>query len=772
MEEMGQKWEKRFICFLSAIAILLAGCGQQNGEREQDNGGESNGQQTMMGRYVEEETDLPAHVESAAGIYKKADGKLMVIGRQGEILISEDDGVSWKNGNRRWIQEKAANSYIMDVKIDSKGTVGIIYMENEGEETGRQEYGLQTSLQCVFLLQDETVVPVDFSILGKDECIDRFWISPEDQYFVSTVMGNIYQVREDGSSKLYLTTEGCPQMIQFQGDLMIIDGYDFKAPLLYDMKEEEYVEDEVLAEFVKDNYGERGFNGRGWHNLCFFPGEEGVIYLAGKHGLHRHVIGGAVMEQIIDGRLSRLGNPQYGVAGMVFLEEGVFLAVSDGGKLIKFTYDPDRETVPQEKLTIYSLKKNSDMNMAISFYQMQNPNVFVEYKVGMEEGGVVTEEDAIKKLNTQLMAGEGPDILMLDGLPMDSYMEKGILCDLKGMIGDLEQEMFVNMLGVFEQEGRIYAVPGQVQFPVMMGRESNVSGMEGLFAIADGIERMRREEPGKDLLGLCSEKAVMRLFAVISAQGWKTENGEIDRDAMEEFLIQTKRIYEAQMDGINGKSAERFQQLNEYYVQSFGENWVYDLDMYAYFMGYVAGDFQIFAGINGSPDSYMEMASISRAKGFEDTIFVSMEGEGGRVFIPEMILGICATTSRSELAKDFLRMFLSKENQSNLSGYAVNRAAFDEALAREEETGENGALRQIGIVDEDGREILLDIFPPTDEDKALIRAWMEEARVPYIEDTVFEQCIFEEGSLFILGKKGLEETMDIIEKRLAIYIAE
>lgn len=97
-------------------------------------------------------------------------------------------------------------------------------------------------------------------------------------------------------------------------------------------EKEAYVEDEVLAAFVKEHYAERGFNGSSWHNLCLFPGEEGVVYLAGRHGLHRHVIGGAAMEQIVDGRLSHLGSPQYGLAGMVFLETGEFLAVSAQGK--------------------------------------------------------------------------------------------------------------------------------------------------------------------------------------------------------------------------------------------------------------------------------------------------------------------------------------------------------------------------------------------------------------------------------------------------------
>ena len=67
--------------------------------------------------------------------------------------------------------------------------------------------------------------------------------------------------------------------------------------------------------------------------------------------------------------------------------------------------------VPQENLKVYSLEKNVDLSTAVSFYQIQNPDVFVEYEVGMDEGEAVTREDAVRKLNSKILAGEGPDVL-------------------------------------------------------------------------------------------------------------------------------------------------------------------------------------------------------------------------------------------------------------------------------------------------------------------------------------------------------------------------
>lgn len=766
MEQMRIRTEKKLIFFVfMAVILFTTGCTKQN--KEADDGGDRDGQQTVMGRYMEKEAEISEQMEDIIGIYRMSDEKLAIVDRQGKFLLSEDNGTTWRSDYRKWMKEKADHAYIMDAKMDSKGIIGVIYAENGENDT------TELSLKCALLLPDETVIYVQFPADGLEEHVDRFWISDTGRYFVTTMEGKIYEVQEDGSSELYLMIEGSPQAVQFQGKLMFIDGYDLKAPLLYDMEKETYVEDEVLEEFVGEKYADRGFNGAGWQNMCLFPGEEGVIYLAGQNGLHRHVIGGNAMEQIINGRLSRLGSPQYGIIGMVFLDEGEFLAVSDAGRLINFTYDPNKEAVPQERLKIYSLEKNVDMYAAVSFYQIHNPDVFVEYEIGMEEGEAVTKEDAVKKLNARILAGEGPDILMLDGLPADSYMEKGLLCDLNDFANSLGQEMFENMFNVFEKEGKIYAIPGQVRFPVMIGEEDDVAGIEGLCELADQVERMRKELPDKDLIGLGSEKALMKICSLIFSQNWRNADGQLNTNAIEEYLIQTKRIYEAQMDGIDEKSLERLRQSNEYNIQYRGNDWIYDLNNYGFYMDYVAGYSNTYAGVSSSPRSYIDMVSVTKVKGFEDTSLVLMKGEEGSVFIPETILGINAATQKKELAQDFLRVFLGEENQCSLSGYAINRAAFAEAFIPEEnKSGEVEGYGKVCIIYEDGREVSLDVSVLTAEEMSVVQEWMETAKIPYIEDRVFEECVFEEGSKFILGECEIEETLDAIERRLAIYMAE
>ena len=64
------------------------------------------------------------------------------------------------------------------------------------------------------------------------------------------------------------------------------------------------------------------------------------------------------------------------------------------------------------------------------------------------------------------------------------------------------------------------------------------------------------------------------------------------------------------------------------------------------------------------------------------------------------------------------------------------------------------------------------MYVPAKEELSEFYSWMESMDTPYIEEQVLERAVFEEGSKFILGQAGLEEALDAVEHRLAIYMVE
>ena len=778
---MARKIVKRLISMaLAAVILFTPGCGNSNGgnlpsaENEKKNEQGSGDSDIAMGRYEEEETDLSDNLANVREMKRFSDGRLVITDTSSGIWVSNDNGASWESENTKYLEEKLADTYIMDIGVAEEGTLGIIYDDYEDENSEESDSVFDLSPECALVRADGTVVPVSLSLTEDEMYANRIWLTGEGRAFITTFGDIIYEVKEDGSSEEFLRMEGRPMLIQFRDNIMLIDGYDFEAPLLYDMEKEEYVEDGVLSDFVKNNGSDRQFNGGSWYDIFYFFGEE-ELYLAGDKGLYRHAAGQEEMEQLIDGSLSRLGSPKYGIKGMVMLENGVFLAVFNSGKVVRFTYNPDMPSMPEECLKVYSLEDSYGIRTAISIYQIANPNVRVEYEVGRGEDNGVTREDALKKLNTRIVAGEGPDVLLMDGLPVDSYIEKGLLLGLNEFLEGVfkEEEFFENLVRAFAHEGSVYMVPMQAGFPVMLGRAGYVSGMKNLSDVADEVEKMREDYPEKDILGICSEKALMKIFSISSEPAWKKENGEIDEDAVAEFLTQMKRIYDAQMDGIGQKWVDRFESTSDWYAEEIGENWEYTLGFYGLnTLDYVGEYARFMAGMTTYPYGYYDITSAAKTEGFEETILAPMAGQCSNVFAPDTILGINAASEKKELAEDFLKEFMGKEVQMSLGGFGINKA-FDELLTVDkEELGENNEYGSMAMIDEDGVEVSLDVYYPEEEELKALKNRMESADTPYMADIVFEQAIFEEGEKYIRGNQSLEETLKEIRNQLAIYMSE
>ena len=82
-------------------------------------------------------------------------------------------------------------------------------------------------------------------------------------------------------------------------------------------------------------------------------------------------------------------------------------------------------------------------------------------EIGMSGEDSVTVSDALRTLNTDIMAGKGPDILILDGMPVENYIQKGLLEDITDTVESADQEdgLFENIMKTYERDDKIYAVP-------------------------------------------------------------------------------------------------------------------------------------------------------------------------------------------------------------------------------------------------------------------------------------------------------------------------
>ena len=384
----------------ASMVFAMAGCGAGGaasgeqettgstdaaGEKEQDGTAGTTGGDgpVAMGRYVEEEIDLSEQLQQPSSMSRLADGSLVIMDKSAGMLVSKDEGATWTEETPDWFAElKASETYISNMYMGPDGTAAVLTGESSGEGDD------MTFIQRLSLyLPDGTQVPVEKE-MTEDEMYFKQVAFKEDGTILASTYRGVYEVQQDGSCEQILTIDYNPQWMWVRDNMLVVDNDwgEQEMPVLYDLGAGTAFEDQVLTEFMAENYQSRGFNGMDYCDVYLLPGEDGTVYVSGSKGIHRHVVGGNMMEQIVDGSLSMLSNPQYYTISMMQLEGDAFLGLYTGNKLIRFTYDPDVPSVPEQVVKLYSLQDNANIRQAISRYQVQHPDVFVSYEVGMGSG--------------------------------------------------------------------------------------------------------------------------------------------------------------------------------------------------------------------------------------------------------------------------------------------------------------------------------------------------------------------------------------------------
>lgn len=771
----------------ASMAFALFGCGKDAAESGGENVGNMPGENTetasgesgsgdgtaAMGRYVETEMDLSEQIYNARAICMREDGSLVILDSAQGFFVSQDMGATWNLEPQDWqtdLLEK--NYYVSEIAMAPDGTVGVLYDPGLAGDDYRPVMEL--------VLPDGTVVPVEIELTDEEHYIRQIIMTSDNRIIVSeSSSSNLYEVHKDGSSEPLLELQEYCSRYYMEGSLLIGDGQGRNGalPLLYDTDSGQLVEDEVLADFINENYIDRNYNGLNDCSMYILQEDDSVLYLIGKKGIHRHVIGGNMMEQIVDGNLSMLSNPSYAIISAVMLGDDEFLVLFSNYKLIRFTYDPNVPAVPENVLTIYSLEEDEDMRQAISMYQSRNPDMFVSYEVGMADGSSATREDAIKKLNTEIMAGMGPDLIVMDGLPLTSYVEKGLLVDLTEYLQEYsaKEPLFDNIIDTLRIDGKAYIAPATIQIPMFIGDKDILSGLADLRKVGDAVEALRSEHPGDDIIGICSREAVMNRFAAVSAPMWLTENGTLDRETIGAFLEQCKRIYDAQMDGIREDIVADYENLDDYYRETGTDDGIVKADwtVASDIFDYIGGEAYLLSGWLDNPYAYYECTSLEMTKGYENSGFADMKGACTQVFKPNTLLGINAASTQPEAAKAFMDFFLSAEAQSNYYGFPLNKEAFDIQFTPEENyIGENREYGALVLSTSDGLMIEFSVYLSSDEQIAELKEKIGSLNTPYIHDRILEDAVLARGADYMEGNLTLEEALNEIERQIAIYMAE
>lgn len=768
------------ILALGLVSMLLAGCGPSAGT----GGGSSSGQsgaagtagggqdassdgnsEKTMGRYMESAIALPEGVEYVKEICLR-DNALEFTAMDGTVYRLEEQGQSWQEISQapEELQYPLINDTMNYYLRNQAKDICAGYLQFMRDEEGEINWDAFNYVHALFLA-DGTRVQVELS--------DQEYISSaacdESGIFYLGSHDRIYRVNgQDGSVEVLTEFAGLCDYLTVCGKYLVIQGETLQ---FYDLEENRMADqDPVLEEFLKPWLGQAGDVGSRPYLLWMSGGEDNIMFVATRKGLYRHVLYGSTVEQLIDGALCSMSDMSHSFVNMFQLGEAFYVLYND--QLKKYVYDPNVSTVPENILRVWGLEANEDIQRVVGAFAQSHPDLYVTYEHPLSEDTGMTREDALKVLSTELATGNGPDVLLLDDLPYDTYAEKGVLADLTATLDQAGERYMDAVRESYRRDtsqGRgQYAMPMSMTVPVLMGAEDKIQSVSNLEQLAELIEQSRAAQPEGTLLGFNRPENALQLLAAVSMDDWMNESGGIDSERVENFLTLAKRIYSAQISGMTVKEMEGMDQLVSY-INGREQIWTqagYQVENALYFNSPFA-----MGMLNSNMSVMGDYSMTSEVMSMLGMTMVPLSGENGCTGQACNILAVNEASKVKEQALELVAYALSKQfsTDSYMGLGSTNWDVLEEQIRR---SNEDGISAFMSFEDINGKPQMVEVDSPSEEELARLRQILEACQgVSQCDSRVYD-AVIEVGAKALSDEITVEDAVKEIEKKVSLYLAE
>ncbi len=490
------------------------------------------------------------------------------------------------------------------------------------------------------------------------------------------------------------------------------------------------------------------------------------------------------------------------------------------GRVIAFenTYDEQTQTntmqlIVMTRVDAASVVNKTVLTFACMYLDWNMRDAIVKFNRASNTHRIVvrdyseynTDDDytaGIQKLNTEMLSGKLPDMIDINtySMPIEQYAAKGFLTDLYELIdadADLSREDFVQpVLKALESaDGKLYQLPQTFAVDTAIALDKVVGEYDtwNLAAVKDAMTKLQDGatvfdvyRTKSDILSTCISRNIDAFV------DWENGAAHFDSDefkALLEFANSFPDTYdwenadEEDQDSAQNRMNAGKQLMSSFYVSSL-EDILYQL-----------------TGYNGK---------------VKFVGYPSEDGTSNHAFQIDGAIAISSTCADKTAAWNFMKQFLNEEYQSsyNIWSFPINQAAFDaklkEMMTEEYQTDDNGNVMK----DDNGNPIRIpkvtyytdgngtmtgystgnggvavmqasadgsvemgengevNVYAMTQEQADEILGLINATTAVYGYDESILNIISDEAAAYFAGEKSLDDTANMIQSRVNLYVAE
>jgi ABC-type glycerol-3-phosphate transport system substrate-binding protein len=661
----------------------------------------------------------------------------------------------------------SSSSYATQMILDQEGNFHILTQSYSQE--GSSSYGQGESSSRY---QVETYDPKGkkLSVWDVSEQVNA---DPSDIYVQSLAM--------DEKDNLYLCGSHCVWLYDEEGAyygqinapgtiLSMGTGKDGKVYIAYVEKSSKWLAElDFTSRTIGRTYDNFPGNGSGTLSL----GEDGDFYLNGESGLIAYDLSDQSGTQILNWVDSSISGESIRQVGK--LSDGRFAAVSmvmgesqTAIELVTLTKTPISDLPDKEEIVVASLSDSYFLKEQAAAFNGKSDTykIIVKSYLGqMNSIGEADFADAVNRMNIEIASNHAPDLLLIstNAIDWETYGDKEVFADLTPFFEKSEtlkkEDIVDSIVRTFTYEDKLIGLPFTFSIQTMVGKTS-VLGDKAGWTIED-LKRFMDKYPISQVLPTMTKDTFLYSclsYSMDTYMDWEQGISYFDQDDFKEILELANR-FPAEID------------INQL--------------LYADSTGALGTDeILLQTATPFSVNSYLAILAQAQAP-LNFIGFPTADGHRGNgITIPDGVYAILAKSKHQEGAWAFLESVLS-EKKENWQLFPVLKSELDEMCKEAAEPnyllddkgepvigadGEKVQVRKSSIRYADGPTI--DIYAATREEIDDLYELIDSAGKTAGRSNDIMLIIREEAKGYFDGQKSLDETVEIIQNRVSLYVSE
>ena len=709
--------------FIISILVLIniTGCSNKEDQSIQD---------TLI---LEEKIEISERINKIFKIAKVNDESLLILGSD-----NNDNLVYFKVNNDFEVWEKRDMDFI---KSQIKDTTKIISADlNSNEEIVIHYLDENNNSEKILLAN---INDYELSNLSLENKAKEVYINNKDLVIQSESQEKLlhYNLKQGNLIREY--KDIVIPKIQLSSNRLIIDDSDKDLIDIYDMETGEAIESvDILNDY--NNY------------IIFTDNNSDDIYFKSDEGMYKYEYDSNEVKLLFDIDNTQLNNTDIRLNKFLVLDDNNILAYGVDNEnidqLYKYTFGESKLQINvennKEEFVVYSLYENETIRNYILNFKYNYPQIDFKYTYGISENNEINENDAILALNTELLSGKGPDILFLDYLNTDSYIEKQILENLNDIVAKNEESLFNNIIVGYKNGEEIYCIPTAFSIPMIIGQGvSDIKDLNSLILKCE--ENINNEEI---ILNISSAEEVIDTFYDIISTNILRDDKSLNFEAIKDSLNKLKKIYDLTASNLSDYEEEIIQD-NRQYIDNF----------LALYLVHKNANINI-CNIN----TYKDILFLSGIREQYNCEYSLWNSNNENYFKAKDIISVNSNSKNKSIAKEFVNSILNGSfYNTELSNLSVNKDAF-KSILYEIKDYDSGVV----IMDENGEGDLLEAIKLTENYIENITNYASSLNKVINSNSIILDKVKNEFISYIEGDINIEEAIDKINDNLEIYLSE